>query len=366
MTMSVLAGQIREQATELLNRLPTPNISRDTAKVYEATWRRMMAEETVDPLRAGDARDTYNVRRAALHACTRSHLISELYALEQASRRGDRERSEWALRVLARIVERCGPAIDRDPPKTMQNADWSEDPSRWTTAKIPHPQRGKASKKHLLRDFPADWMNMVWAATAPDWKYRDVLAVHMLTPVRPAEFIPAMRDGRWVPGIVVALSGNVLTIGVAPVKTHGGKFGTDGTAIRLCADAAHPAVQHLVQRCRAARGRTIVVALDGTNGVRKALEKLGRRALGDGTPKLTGYVFRHQAIADYKKTFGAGALVAAAAGHCTDRTQSHYGRVEHGRRRTELIGVRAKRTPRVGNIGRARLLPDEPEAIVRP
>jgi hypothetical protein len=366
MPMSLNATRIHEQATELLNQLPIPNISKATARVYDAAVLRMLAEEIVDPLRAGDARDTYNVRRAALLAGTWRLLRFELDVFDRAIKCKDRDRAEGALIVLNSVIRKCGPAIEKEPPKKMASPKWREQPSRWTDSSIPHPRRGKGSKKHVLGNLPADWMMQVWDAAGGSWPYRDALAVHILTPVRPAEFVPAMRDGRWVQGVVVALSGNVLTIGVAPVKTHGGKFGTRGTAIRLCADAAHPAVDHLVQRCRAAKGHTVVVALDGTNGMRKALEKLGRRALGEGAPKLTGYVFRHQAIADYKKTFGAGALVALAAGHCTDRTQSHYGRVEHGRRRTELIGVKAKREPRVGNIERARLLPDDPVAAKRP
>lgn len=363
--MSLIADQIREQATALLKRLPAPNISKSTARVYDATMLRMLAEEMVEPLRAGDARDTYNGRRAALLAGTWRLLRFELIAYDQATERGDRNKAERALSVLARVVERCEPAIERDPPKPMTSSDWSADPSRWTASQIPHPRRGKGSKKHILRFLPADWMTRVWNAVGADWAYRDALAVHMLTPVRPSEFVPGQRDGRWVRGVTIVLAGTMLVIGVAPVKSHGGKYGTGETAIRLRADSPNPAIQHLVQRCQSAAGRAIVVTLEGTNGMRKALEKLGRRALGADAVTITGYVFRHQAIADYKRTLGAGESVAAAAGHCTDRTQSHYGRVEHGRRRTELIDITAKRTPRVGNIERARLLPDEPTAVMR-
>lgn len=363
--MSLSAEQIREQATALLKRLPAPNISKSTTLVYDATFRRMLVDETVDPLRAGDARDTYNVRRAALLAGTWRLLRFHLSAYDQATKRGDSDTAERALSVLARVVERCGPAIDRDPPKPMKSPDWSKQPSRWADSGIPHPRRGKGSKKHILGSLPADWMMRVWQAAGTDWAYLDALAVHMLTPVRPAEFVPGWRNGRDVPGVAVALVGAMLLIAVAPVKSHDGKYGTGETTIRLSADHPNPAVQHLVKRCRTARRGAIAVRLEGTNGMRKALERLGRRALGPDAPKITGYVYRNQLIADYKATLGAGVSVAAAAGHCTDRTQSRYGRVEHGRRRGELVGVIASRTPRIGDIERTRLLRSDPAAVMR-
>lgn len=363
--MSLTDTGIPERATDLLARLPRPKISNGTAKVYEATMQRMLAEEALDPLRPGDARDTYNVRRAALFACTRGWLEIGLAALKEADKKEDEDAAEKALGNLGWILEKLGPVIDRDPPKHMTSCDWSKQPSRWTASPIPHPRRGRGGKKHVLGSLPRDWMMTVWQAAGTDWAYLDALAVHMLTPVRPAEFVPGFRNCRRIPGVAVALVGTMLLIGVAPVKSHDGKYGTGATTIRLSADHPNPAVQHLVKRCRTARRGAIAVRLEGTNGMRKALERLGRRALGPDAPKITGYVYRNQVIADYKATLGAGVSVAAAAGHCTDRTQSRYGRVVHGRRRGELVGIIANRTPRIGNIERTRLLRSDPAAVMR-
>jgi hypothetical protein len=71
---------------------------------------------------------------------------------------------------------------------------------------------------------------------------------------------------------------------------------------------------------------------------------------------ITPYVLRHQALADIKATVGGGEEVAAAAGHCTDRTQSHYGRAEHGRQRKGFLGAKSIRRPRTSNVARAREL----------
>lgn len=101
----------------------------------------------------------------------------------------------------------------------------------------------------------------------------------------------------------------------------------------------------------------MVVSISSKNAMRKALAKLGRRALSEiGTIVITPYVLRHQALADIKATVGAGEVVSAAAGHCSDWTQARYGRVEHGRKRKGFLGANSSRQPRTSNVARAHAL----------
>lgn len=347
------ASEIHAAAVALFDRLPEPRLEPSSKKLYLSTLRRMMAEEVVDPLRSGDARDTYNIRRAALHAGTWTLLKRHIDAFRRASEIGDRTSAAKALSVLAHIVERCGAAIDRDPPMNREQSSFAGPPSRWSVAEGPKPRRAKASKKHVLKSLPASWPMLIWERAAADnWKYIDALAVHILSPVRPAEFVPGQRDGREVAGVELRLKGDVLVIGVTPFKSHGGKYGTGESAIQIDANGDNPAVAHLVALCRRCGGRAIV-SLGSTNPMRKALAKLGKKALGD-VVVVTGYLFRHQYLADLKATVGAGPEVAAAAGHCTDRTQARYGRVEHGRSRSEFISATAKRAPRAVSVFWAR------------
>jgi hypothetical protein len=67
-------------------------------------------------------------------------------------------------------------------------------------------------------------------------------------------------------------------------------------------------------------------------------------------------VLRHQLIADLKVTFGGGEKVAAAAGHGNDRTQARYESIQHGRKRKGYLTITSARTPRSGNVDRARQL----------
>lgn len=155
----------------------------------------------------------------------------------------------------------------------MTSSDWTAQPSRLASSGVPHPRRGKGSKKHILWSLPADWMMRVWNAAGGDWAYRDASAVHMLTPVRPAEFVPGERDDRSVPGVGITLAGKILVIGVAPVKSHRGKFGTGETAIRVRSDSPNTAIQHLVQRCRNDVGRVIVVKLEARTACERRLDE---------------------------------------------------------------------------------------------
>lgn len=352
----IIASETYRQATELFTRLPVPRLCASSRKVYLSAMKRMMADEEIDPLRTGDARDTYGVRRAALPACTWLMLKKNLEAFDEAAGEGDRSKAGLALDTLEHIVERCGAAIDRDRPLERAASSFDCGPSRWTTSEGPHPRRGKGSKKHELKKLPHDWTDRIWrAAMDAQWKYLDALAVHILSPARPAEFVRGVRDGRDVEGIEIALEGDVLVIRVAPVKSHGGKYGTGETELRLDVRRENLAVAHLVRLCEDHGGST-VVSLEDTNPMRKALCKLGRKVFPDVDVTITGYLFRHQYIADLKATVGAGEAVAVAAGHCTDRTQSRYGSVQHGRRRPEFISATAKRQPNCGNVERARTL----------
>lgn len=346
------ASDIHAQALTLFHRLPEPHLAPASTRLYVTTLKRMMDEDIVEPLRIGDARDTYNVRRASLHAGTWILLQNHLDAFRTASKARDRTAARQTLDMLERIVARGGPAIERDPPMDRGQSSFTSPPSRWSEAEGPKPRRGKKSKKHVLKDLPSDWSDRIWrAAKVGNWKYLDALAVHMLSPVRPAEFVPGQREGRFVDGVRIWLDGDALVIGVTPVKSHNGKFGTGETEIRLDTRHGHPAIAHLANLCRGGEG-VAIISLPGTNAMRKALAKLGRRVLGDGVV-VTGYLFRHQYLADLKATVGAGREVAAAAGHCTDRTQARYGRVEHGRRRDEFISATASRAPKGNNVARA-------------
>jgi hypothetical protein len=347
---------ILNRARACCSRLPERTISEKTLRDYRKTFARMWREPVLDPLRPGDARDTYLHRRASLHAASwfwLAHLVAGCFAA--AHRKDFAAVQRWAA-ILVRVLTRVEPALRRDPPLAANVSAWEAPPSRWHEAAGPHPRRGRNSKKHVLRDLPSDWLERLWEAVPEGWPYSAALAVHIATGCRPEELAPGTRPHGWSPGVILKLtSARQLEITFAPSKTHRGKYGTPTVTIKWDPTKAEPCVAYLAGLCAAAGGR-LVVSLSSKNAMRKSLARLGARALPEVDVVITAYVIRNQAIADLKATVGAGGEVAAAAGHCVDRTQAKYGCAVHGKPRKGFIGVVSARPPRADNVDRAHSL----------
>jgi hypothetical protein len=353
-----------KRARDCSDRVADRTISTETRKAYRGTFAKMWREPKLDAVRPGCALDTYYYRRASLHvggALMLNHLSKVCWA---AAERQDVSATVLWARVLRRALTRIEAAWERDPPLAPGVSPLASSASRWRGTAGPHPKRGKNSKKHVLALLPPDWDECLWHEAGEEWsgpRFRDqldVLAVELLVPVRPEEFVPANRPHGWSAGVKVNLrSARCLALTVAPVKSHGGRFGTLITTVLIDPTEAGDAAVYLAGRCAAAGGN-MVVSSSSKNAMRKSLARLGQHALPEYGVTITPYVLRDQAIADFKATLGAGVAVAASAGQGTDRTQSKYGWVQHGRKRRGLIGVESARTPRAGNVARARKLGD--------
>jgi hypothetical protein len=334
--------------------LPEREVKERTAKAYIRTFTRMRHEPALDPLKDNIARNTYNYRRAALHFGSRRLLMFLINRCADAGAREDSSRLQHWVRVLHRALNLIEPVLALEPPLQRGASTWSMPTSRWTQVDQPRPRRGKHGKKHVLKRLKRDWMDQLWNAVPVDWAYCSQLAVHMLAPSRPEDLTPGTRPGGWTAGAQVHLrSPNLMEITIAPAKSHGGKFGSPSVTISWDPTLEGRAAAYLAELCSIAGGR-IVVAVDNKNAMRKALGRLGQRVFPEFEGNITAYVIRNQVMADLKATVGAGETVAASAGQCTDRTQSYYGRAEHGRKRKGFLGAISARQPRTGNIVSAR------------
>lgn len=343
--------EIIDRAKALRDGLPERVVSPGVMKAYRREFVRMWRETDFDPLRPGDARDTYGFRRAALPTVSRFVLTEAIERCLSAGRANDLDAVQATAAVLLHLLERIEPALRRDPPLAPDGPSFSSPPSRWHDTG--GPRRGQESKKHVLGHLPKDWTDRLWAGVPDDWAHRAVLAVHLLCPARAADFVPGKRPHGWSDGIVVELPcPKLLTIEIAPVKSHNGMYGTPTTKIMIDPVTAAAPAAYLAELCRADGGRTIV-SIESADGWRKSLARQAKHVLPDTSEVITPGLLRHQAIADLKATVGAGETVASAAGHCSDRTQARYGRVEHGRRRRGFLGAKSSRPPRTGNVARA-------------
>ncbi len=343
--------------------LPKRDVSERTVKAYIRTFTRMRHEKLLDPLNDTIARNTYNHRRASLHFGSRRLLIYLIKRCVAAAERQDAIRARRWAHVLHGALNLIEPALALEPPLMPGASTWSLPASRWSQLEAPRPRRGKGAKKHVLKRLPRDWTNQLWNAVPSDWVYRTQLAVHMLVPSRAEDLAPGPRPAGWSNGALVQLrSPNVLEVTIAPAKHHGGKYGSPSvtTSWDPFLEGGHAA--YLAELCTAAGG-CVLISVENKNAMRKALARLGRKVFPKFRGTITPYVIRNQVIADLKATVGAGGTVAESAGQCTDRTQSHYGRVEHGRVRLGFLGVVSARKPSASSAQAIAALSDR---ILRP
>lgn len=338
-------------------------VNENTAKDYKATFVRMLKAGSLDPFAAGISFDTFYCRRAALHyggAIAIQKLTARIRVAIGQQDEAVVANLGWMLQDLVNAIE---VAFERDPPGEPNTLPWEGPSSRFhktAMASVTTLARGANSKKHVLGKLDRAWDQQLWIkAVEVEFSYLLPLAVHLTVPVRPEEMVPGDRPKGWSAGIILdLLDPRRLEIRFKPVKSHGGLYGTELTTIVIDPTIADEPAKYLAARCREAGGH-MVVSVKSKNAVRKAIKVLGETTFPEGEVAITPSVMRHQLIADLKKTFGAGEEVAAASGHGTQRTQANYGYLQHGRKRRGYIGITSARTPRAGNIERARTFSQE-------
>lgn len=357
---------ILNRAATVCLKLPDGTVKAETVRSYRKAFVRMWRDPTIDPLAPNIARSTYYYRRSALHRVSRLWLRRLCAKCLAAGQRNDLDAVQRWAGILLRVLNRIEPALARDPPIAAGVSPLQSPASRWSEAEGPHPEPGAGSKKHVLGLLPSNWDERLWQTAVEEWSAPgdqhklDALAVALVVPVRPEEFVPGDRPHGRSDGIVVELlAPERLHIINATVKNHGGRYGAGIVTLKINPVEAGGPAGYLAARCAAAGGR-MVIAVCSKNASRKRLDQLGRIALPECEETITPYVCRHQVVADLKATLGAGGEVAAAAGQSTDRTPAEYGRVEHGRKRRGWIGVECTRAPRTGNVERARDLAARP------
>ncbi|WP_439924917.1 hypothetical protein [Nitrobacter sp. JJSN] len=344
------------RASALCAQVDGRTVSSQTLEAYKKQFRRMWERDDLDPLRPGVGLNTYYHRRAAVHfigARSLDEAASECIAAIEARNANETVRT---ARKLHELVERLEPIFALDPPIPPGTLPWTLPPSRWHQSENAGRDRAELSKRHLLAVLPFDWDHLLWIAAPKEWLYRAPLAVLLTIPVRSEELMAGDRPTGFSPGVVLALDpSGLLALSFMPVKSHRGLFGTQRTTVTIDPCVADEPARYLALLCKGAGGR-LVVSIDSKNGLRKAMSKLGAKVFPTIEDNITPNIARHQLIADMKTTFGAGEIVAAAAGHGTERTQSRYGYYQHGRKRRGYVSVVAARPPRTGFADRARRL----------
>lgn len=328
----------------LLALLPERTPSEGTMRQYRGVHERMRRAGCYDPM-ACACPASYNRARAALHFCARETLLRLKADLEARSRAGERKAASLTAEALALYLDRVEPAILAHPP--CADPDYrAASPFR---AKPDAPRRGAGSKKHSLKDKPADWREQVFAATPETSPYKAAIAAMCLSTCRVGEYAETIRDQQYSPGVRVIKRDGLLEIFTIAQKSHGGKYGLSMSGVKVAIAQGGAPAAHLATMCDEAGG-AIEIAVESTEGLRKAVGRIAARL---GFSNVSPNSFRAQCIADGKVTLPNAEMVAAGAGHCSIRSQSRYGRAEHGRRGGGgLVGTFSERQPRPASVER--------------
>ncbi|MCC5611821.1 hypothetical protein LC612_35085 [Nostoc sp. CHAB 5834] len=328
----------------LLALLPERTPSEGTKSQYRGVHKRMGQTGCYDPM-ACACPASYNRARAALHFCAWETLLRLKADLEAQVLAGQRNAASLTMEALACYLDAVEPVILAHPPCANPNYR-NASPFR---AKPGAPRRGAGSKKHGLKDKPADWREQVFAATPKRSIYRAAIAAMCLAPFRVGEYAETIRDDLYSPGVRVIRRDGRLFILTIPQKSHDGQYGVGMAGVEIAiAEGGAPAA-YLAGLCEEA-GSAIEIVVESTEGLRKAV---GRIAKAAGFSCISPTSFRAQWMADGKVTLANAEMVAAGAGHCSIRSQSRYGRAEHGRRGGGgLVGTFSDRTPRPASAER--------------
>jgi hypothetical protein len=245
-----------QRTEELISRLPDRQVSATTGKRYRRTLANMLREPVLDPLLPGIAKGTYYYRRAAMYWASRSVLVRLCSGLEIARLRNDVGAARSCAAVLVRLLSRIEPVVEIDPPLEEGAAALKSSASRWEAANGPHPVPGANSKLHVLGELPPAWDDTVWQKALETWTDAsdladlDALAVRLLVPVRSEDMMPGERGSGWSEGVLVKRrSAHRIDITIAPAKSHGGKFGTGITVVKINPAVAGGGASYLAERC---------------------------------------------------------------------------------------------------------------------
>lgn len=318
---------ILKRAAKIVSRLPERKVASNSQSTYETAFESMLATGSLDPLNGSPSRDSYHIRRSALHFIVRRKLIDLTGRIHKAAGEKEIPTMQALLAEMIALLDLVEEPLKAHP--AFFTAPTFKTISPWRSKEGAKPVRGAASKRHGLGKLPQDWRELTWEAVPAASTYRDVVAALALCPARPVEFASTRDDGQPALGVLVEKSDGHLVFTTNPAKSHGGKYGSRGSTIIVAISGGGSPAAHLAKQCDAAGG-AIRLKIDSIDALRKTVWRAGKR-IGLKV-SISPYSFRSQWIADAKSTFGAGDAVAAGAGHVSLRSQTNYGRVEHGRR----------------------------------
>jgi hypothetical protein len=351
--------RVLQKAREFMSAVPEGRRNRKTRHTYLKIFRIMYKEGVFDPLRPQDAYDTYCKRRSALRYGGRYVIDQIRQKLEQMLDSADPALVDRVARELDGLIKSVAAAVIRDGGVGGASDGEGSASARWRAVSEDRARRGAGSKRYVLPTLPDDWRDKIWVQVPANSSHRSALAVIDVTGCRTADLVAGDRCGFAYAGAVACFEEDELVIYICPAKTDELVVTRYVVDVEGCGAVAHD----LVAQCRASGG-WMTIAIQSSDAVRKAVERLGQSVFPDREEAITPYVYRAQAIADAKAQWGAGEMVAIMTNQKNDTNQSRYGRYEHATGRRALKAVSTTREIKIGRVAHARVLGELRKASV--
>lgn len=167
-------------------------------------------------------------------------------------------------------------------------------------------------KRRTLRNFPDDWREMIFDASAQ--RLKRSVAVLALTGCRPDELKK---------GISVSVSGNVIIFTISGSKTNNG-HGQPERTLSIWRDEQNAQFFDAIKPGK-------IQEDDGY--IRVSLRRISKKLWPNRKSIISAYNFRHQMSADLKKNGIDSVEIALRLGHSATKTQSMYGHANQGKSR---------------------------------
>ena len=312
-----------KRARKIVKSAKARNISQKTHDDYMKIGARVIHDKSL--LKEARTANTYYKRLSAYNYCVDCSIRSLLAKQDREQKakdpdwRGTVERLERAIREYDEAQ-----ALKDDKPAKFEP---------------------KQSKRKHVRGLPSQWTEHYWNNVDKGSKYASVIALLLISGVRPAELEKGVQ-------ITFHEKHEVLFVTIWGAKCRDdGSSGQRERVIAFDCEGLPPdspevfLVRHYLAQPNATEEGVYIRS--NAKALYSYVSRLSRKIWPRRKHHVTPYTFRHVLSATLKKSeHFDDEMIAKVLGHASCRSQLEYGSVSQGGRGSSILDVRAEKTPR--------------------
>ncbi|ACV68249.1 site-specific integrase [Desulfohalobium retbaense] len=317
------AYAVIKRARQILKSAKPRHVAQKTHQDYMNLGARVMNDKKL--LKEARTANTYYKRLSAYNYCV-DYSIRSLLAKQ------DREQKTKAHGWTGTV-------------KRLERAIREYDEAQAIKGDKPTDFEPKQSKRKHVRGLPPQWTQQYWENVDKGNKYAPVIALLLISGVRPAELQKGVQ-------ITFHEKHVVLFVTIWGAKCRGdGSSGQKERVVAFDCEGLPPdspemfLVRHYLAQPNAAEDGVFIQA--NAKALYNYVSRLSRKIWPRRKHHVTPYTFRHILSATLKKSERFDdEMIAKVLGHASCRSQLEYGSVRQGGRGSSILDVRAEKTPR--------------------